>query len=76
MRLAGIADVGIKPTPAVIQREAISNFVDVTAGLQGPDLASVSREIERRLQEVRFPLEYHPELLGEYSERQSANRGR
>ena len=72
VRLAGIADVGIKPTPAVIQREAISNFVDVTAGLQGPDLASVSREIERRLQEVRFPLEYHPELLGEYSERQSA----
>ena len=72
VRLAGIAEVGIKPTPAVIQREAISNYVDVVAGLQGPDLASVSREIERRLQEVRFPLEYHPELLGEYSERQSA----
>jgi Cu/Ag efflux pump CusA len=72
VRLAGIADVGIKPTPAVIQREAISNYVDVVAGLQGPDLAGVSREIERRLQEVRFPLEYHPEMLGEYSERQSA----
>jgi Cu/Ag efflux pump CusA len=30
--------------------------------------------VEQRLQNVSFPLEYHPELLGEYAERQAAEQ--
>jgi CzcA family heavy metal efflux pump len=72
VRLAEIATVSIQPTPAVIRRNAISNYVDVTANVRGRDVVSTVRDVEQRLQQIKFPLEYHPELLGEYAERQTA----
>jgi Cu/Ag efflux pump CusA len=38
------------------------------------DLGSVVSEFEDRLERVEFPLGYHAELLGEYTERQAAQR--
>jgi CzcA family heavy metal efflux pump len=72
VRLGDVAEVSIKPTPAVIRHEAVSPYVDVSADVRGREVASVVREVEQRLQEVKFPLEYHPEVLGEYAERQAA----
>ena len=40
--------------------------------MSGRDLGSVVDDVERRLKEIQFPLEYHPELVGEYAERQAA----
>jgi Cu/Ag efflux pump CusA len=42
--------------------------------VRGRDLGSVAREVEQRLETVDFPLGYHPELLGEYVERQAAEQ--
>ena len=74
MRLGDVADVSIVPAPTVIRHESIAPYVDVVANVVGRDLGSVNREIERRLGRVKFPLEYHPELLGEYAERQDAQQ--
>ncbi len=74
VRLGDVADVSIVPVPTVIRHESIAPYVDVVANVVVRDLGSVNREIERRLGRVKFPLEYHPELLGEYAERQDAKQ--
>ena len=38
------------------------------------DLGSVVRDIEERLEEVQWPLEFRAEMLGEYTERQAAQQ--
>ena len=42
--------------------------------MQGRDLGSVAREIERRVKRLEFAAEYHPEFLGEYAARQESHR--
>jgi Cu/Ag efflux pump CusA len=46
----------------------------VTANVRGRDLGSVVADIERGLETVDFPLEYHAEVLGEWAERQAAQQ--
>jgi Cu/Ag efflux pump CusA len=75
VRLGDVADVSIISKPTVIRHEQIAPYVDVVANVVGRDLGTVNREIEERLQKVSFPLEYHPELLGEYAERLEAQAG-
>ena len=74
VRLDDVADVSIVPSPTVIRHERIAPYVDVVANVVGRDLGSVSRDVETRLKKVEFPLEYHPELLGEYAERLAAQQ--
>jgi Cu/Ag efflux pump CusA len=72
VRLKDVADVRIVPTPNVIQRENLARRLDVGANVRGRDLGSVVADVEEALKKVEFPLEYHPEILGEYAERQAA----
>ncbi|MFC1563039.1 efflux RND transporter permease subunit [candidate division KSB1 bacterium] len=73
--LGDVAEVYIAPTPNEITREASSRCIDVTCNVRGRDLGSVAREIERAVKSVPFETGYHPEILGEYAERQqSRNR--
>jgi CzcA family heavy metal efflux pump len=72
--LSDVADVRIAPTPNVIERENISRRLDVSANVSGRDLGSVTHDVNERLEEVRFPLGYHAEVLGEFAERQAAQR--
>jgi CzcA family heavy metal efflux pump len=71
VRLADLAAVRVVPGASVISREGISRRIDVGANVKGRDLGAVAADVERALQTVEFPLEYHPELLGEYAERQA-----
>ena len=68
-RLGDVADVKMVSTPMVIRHEAIAPYVDVVANVAGRDPGSVIDEVEDKLEEIKFPLEHHPELLGEYAER-------
>jgi CzcA family heavy metal efflux pump len=70
--LEEVADVRMTPTPNAILREDLARRLDVGANVEGRDLGSVVRALESRLDEVDFPLEYHAEILGEYTERQAA----
>ncbi len=74
VRLEEVADVRIAPTPNVIKREHLKRKIDVGANVRGRDLGSVMADVERALQEIKFPHEYHPELIGEYAERQAAQK--
>jgi CzcA family heavy metal efflux pump len=74
VRLAEVADVSIRPTPDAIEHEGISRRHDVGANVRGRDLGSVVADVERRLKDVKFPLGYRAEVLGEYAERQAAQK--
>ncbi len=69
-----MADIRIAPVPNVIEREGQSRKIDVSANVRGRDLGSVVRDVEVALDGVTFPLEYHAEVIGEFAERQAAQR--
>ncbi len=73
-RLGEVAKVDIVPTPTTIYHERISPYVDVVANVAGRDPGSVAEEVDDRLEEIKFPLEYHPALLGEFTEREAVQR--
>jgi Cu/Ag efflux pump CusA len=73
-RLGDVAAVSIVSTPTVIRHEQIAPYVDVVANVAGRSPGAVADEVEDKLEAISFPLEYHPEILGEYAERQSAER--
>jgi CzcA family heavy metal efflux pump len=74
VRLANVADIRIAPVPNVIEREGQSRKIDVSANVRGRDLGSVAKDVETALEGVNFPLEYHAEVIGEFAERQAAQR--
>jgi CzcA family heavy metal efflux pump len=74
VRLVDVADIRIAPVPNVIEREGQSRKIDVSANVRGRDLGSVAKDVETALQGVTFPLEYHAEVIGEFAERQAAQR--
>jgi CzcA family heavy metal efflux pump len=73
VRLDEVADVRIEPTPNVINREGTSRRIDVGANVEGRDLGAVVGDVEAAIATIDWPLEYHPELLGEFAERQAAS---
>jgi CzcA family heavy metal efflux pump len=74
VHLSDVADLRIVPTPNDIHHEELSRSIDVTANVDGRDLGSAVGELEDRMEEVRWPLEFRTELLGEFAERQAAQR--
>jgi Cu/Ag efflux pump CusA len=70
--LGKIATVAIQPTPNAIQHENLTRRIDVDANVQGRTLSEVVADVQAALATIDFPREYHPELLGEYAERQAA----
>jgi Cu/Ag efflux pump CusA len=67
VRLGDVATVRVRPTPAVIQREASSRRIDVTADVRGRSLQSVKDEVTGRIRGAAFPLEYHAQVIGDSS---------
>jgi Cu/Ag efflux pump CusA len=74
VRLAEVADVRIVPTPSHTEHENTQRRFDVSANVRGRDLGSVAADVDRRLKEVKFPLGYHAEVIGEEAERRVAQR--
>ncbi len=74
VRLGDVANVSILPTPNLIARENNSRRIDVGLNVSGRDLGAVVSDVQQRLSAIKFPLEYHAELLGEYQERQAAQQ--
>lgn len=62
--LGELAAVRVRPAPTVIEREAVSRYVDVRAQLGGGDRGRTAAEIGRRLGQIPMPLGYHAELRG------------
>jgi Cu/Ag efflux pump CusA len=71
VRLGDVADVRIVPNQNVIKREAVSRRLDVEVNVLDGDPVAIAAEIDRRLSEIDWPLEYHAEVLGNYAEQQA-----
>jgi len=74
VRLGEVADLVVVPTPNEIKREGASRRIDVTCNVAGRDLGSVARDLQTRLAAIAFPPGHHPELLGEFKERQDSSQ--
>jgi CzcA family heavy metal efflux pump len=74
VRLGEVADVRIEPTPNVVERWDVARTIDVGANVSGRDLGSVAADVEDALEDIEFPLGTSAEVLGEYKERQSAQK--
>jgi len=65
VRLGEVADVRLTPSPAVIQREAVSRRVRIGVNVEGRDPDAVAGDIRSSLEGISFPFEYHAEVRGE-----------
>jgi CzcA family heavy metal efflux pump len=74
VRLGDVASVRLRPTPNLVQHEGGSRRIDVGANVRGRDLGSVVDDINEKLATVSFAPGYHADVLGEYAERQDAQR--
>ncbi len=72
--LGDVAEVRIGASPTSIEHDATSRSLDVTAAVSGRRVGDVVGDIEQRLADVAFPLEYHAEVLGDYGEHTGAER--
>ena len=72
--LSELAEVKIAPAPNAVERWQMKRKIDVRANVRGRDLGSVVADVKTALAAVPFPEGYHPELLGEYSEREAAQK--
>ena len=70
-----VADVRIAPAATVIERDAVSRFVDVGANVEGRSLNSVTSDIESRLEKVQVPFEYHLEVLSDAQDLRNNQQG-
>jgi Cu/Ag efflux pump CusA len=50
----------------------VKRYLDVSIDVRGRDVAAVASEIDSRLRQLQFPLEYHAEVLGDYAAQQVA----
>jgi Cu/Ag efflux pump CusA len=69
VRLGEVADVSIAASPGVINRQAVSRYVDVGATLSGRDRDAVVADVGRTLAALPLPLEYHAAVLAADSQR-------
>jgi Cu/Ag efflux pump CusA len=67
--LKDVAKVRVVSSPQVNKRETVARYVEVAAGVKGRNVASVAGDVERRLKEIDFPLEYRAELQRSSAER-------
>jgi Cu/Ag efflux pump CusA len=75
VRLGDVAHVRVTSTPAVIRHREISRTLDITADVRGRRVGAVVRDVSHQLRNIKFPLEYHAELVGDYAQRQAARNG-
>ncbi|MCB9290045.1 MAG: efflux RND transporter permease subunit [Lewinellaceae bacterium] len=71
VRIGDVAEVREKANPAVVRRDKVSRFMDVTFNVEGRN-RTLSADIDRSLAQVDFPLEYHAELVGDFLKIQEA----
>ncbi len=70
--LGDVANITVNSTPSDITRVNGSSKIDVLANVSGGNLSSATSDVRSRLAQIKLPVGYHFELLGEGAERQAA----
>jgi Cu/Ag efflux pump CusA len=65
VRLGQVASIAVRPEPADIPQEAMARYADVTASVTGSggSAGAISDAIAGKLAALRYPAEYHGELV-------------
>ncbi|GAC1366207.1 MAG: efflux RND transporter permease subunit [Actinomycetota bacterium] len=74
VRLGDLAQVEVTTSPNVIRHEGVTRRIDVGTNVARRPLGAVAADIKTRLAAVSLPPGYHAEVLGEFAERQAAQR--
>jgi Cu/Ag efflux pump CusA len=74
VRIGDVAEVRETETVAVIKREKVSRYMDISFDYAGRNIDVLQADIDRSLAQVTFPLEYHAELVGAFAERAQDRR--
>jgi Cu/Ag efflux pump CusA len=72
VRLEDVATLRLASRPSVITREDVSRYLDIAVTVHGRNVAAVMDDIRAHVRQVRFPLEYHAQVVGAYEEQQAA----
>jgi Cu/Ag efflux pump CusA len=75
VRLGDLADVRVAPNLTVVQHEASSNYLDVSATIAGRDAGDVVADVRRAVAGVELVPEHHAEIRGSFAD-ESASRTR
>jgi len=71
VRLDEVANVRLTESPNVIRRKDVSRSIDIGLDVSGRGVSAVAGDVQDFIRETAFPLEYHAELLDDYSDRES-----
>jgi Cu/Ag efflux pump CusA len=69
-----VADVKIAPSPNTITHDGVFRRVDVAAEVNGRDLDAVLADVQKGIQGVEFPLDYHAEILQDVPQQMADQR--
>ena len=72
VRLGDVAQVHIAPSLSVVRHQDVRSYLDIRADVRGRAMGEVAGDMERRLQGMHLPLEYHAEVLGGYATQEAA----
>jgi Cu/Ag efflux pump CusA len=70
VRLGDVATVRVVPFPTLIRHDAVSRYLDVTAGVSARDLGSVLSDVKYQVLTVQMPTEYHAEVFSDLGTQQ------
>jgi Cu/Ag efflux pump CusA len=74
VRLGDVAEVSIVPAQTVIKHEGISAYLDLGITVQGRSIPAVASEVDAAVHKLAYPVEYHTEVLTDFTQRQSAQQ--
>jgi Cu/Ag efflux pump CusA len=75
VRLGEVADVRVVSSPTVINREAVSAYLDIAFNVEGRSASAVGADVGAAIKSFAFPLEYHAEVVNNSSARQATQQG-
>lgn len=74
IRLGDVAEVKIVPADTVINHEGISAYLDLGITVQGRSISAVVNDVNAAVHKLAYPVEYHAEVLSDYTQRQAAQQ--
>ena len=74
VRLGDVADVKIVPAETAINHEGISAYLDLGVTVQGRSVAAVASDVDAAVHKLAYPVEYHAEVLSDFTNRQAAQQ--
>lgn len=74
IRLGDVAEVKIVPADTVINHEGISAYLDLGITVQDRSISAVVSDVDAVVHRLAYPVEYHAEVLTDYTQRQAAQQ--